>query len=57
MTRRKALLLAWMASMIFVGVFVHTETGSWRLGMAAGLALLVISLGVPLMRAYTEHSK
>lgn len=57
MTRRQTLLLVWEGSMIFVGLFVFFETESLYLAFAAPLSLLSISVGVPLMRAYTEHSK
>ncbi len=56
-TRRKVLLLIWALSIIAVGVLVAQASGNPQYGWAAGLSLLAISLGVPLMRALTEFSK
>jgi hypothetical protein len=57
MSRRKILLLVWALSIIITGVIICSVTGDARLGWAASLSLIAISLGVPLMRAFTEFSK
>lgn len=57
MSRRKILLIVWALSIITVGIIMCSVTGDSRLGWAASLSLLAISLGVPLMRAFTEFSK
>jgi len=56
-TRRQILLVVWAFSIIVVGFLVCSATGIPELGWAAGFSLLAISLGVPLMRAFTEFSK
>ncbi|MCE9517383.1 hypothetical protein K8Q96_00050 [Candidatus Nomurabacteria bacterium] len=56
-TRRQTLLVVWAVSIVITGVLVHQATASTELGWAASLALLAMSLGVPLMRAFTEFSK
>ncbi len=56
-TRRKILLLVWALSIIAVGLLVAQASGSAQYGLAAGLSLLAVSFGVPLMRALTEFSK
>jgi hypothetical protein len=57
MTRRKILLIVWALSIIITGFIICSVTGDYRLGWAASLSLLAISLGIPLMRAFTEFSK
>jgi len=57
MTRRKILLLVWALSIIATGFLITQASGDPRYGWAAGLSLIAISLGVPLMRALTEFSK
>ncbi len=54
---RKFLLIVWAMAVIGTGVLVAQATGTAEYGWAAGLSLLAISLGVPLMRALTEFSK
>jgi hypothetical protein len=56
-TRRKSLLLVWVVSILGSGHFIAQATGDMRLGFAASLGLIAVSLGVPLMRAFTEFSK
>jgi hypothetical protein len=56
-SRRKALLIVWALCIIITGIIICSVTSDSRLGWAAGLSLLAISLGVPLMRAFTEFSK
>ena len=56
-SRRKLLLIVWAVSIIAVGLLVCNVSGNIQLGWAASLSLLAISLGVPLMRAFTEFSK
>jgi len=57
LSRRKGLLIVWAISIVATGILVAQETGSVRYGIASSLSLLAISLGVPLMRAFTEFSK
>ncbi len=57
LTRRQGLLIVWGLSIIIAGVLIACATGVNKLGVAASLSLLAISLGVPLMRAFTEFSK
>jgi hypothetical protein len=56
-TRRQALLVVWALSIIITGFLVNEATASTELAWAASLSLLAISLGIPLMRAFTEFSK
>lgn len=56
-TRRKGLLIVWAVSIIFTGFLIGNASGVSHYGWAAGLSLLAISLGIPLMRAFTEFSK
>jgi hypothetical protein len=51
------LLVVWAVSIVSTGILICTEFDSSKLGWAASLSLLAISLGVPLMRAFTEFSK
>jgi hypothetical protein len=57
LTRRQILLLVWFFCVITSGILVGNFTHSWKLGLATSLVVLGISLGVPLMRAFTEFSK
>lgn len=57
LTRRQILLIVWIACAIGSGVLIGYETESTRLGFAASFFVLGVSLGVPLMRAFTEFSK
>lgn len=57
LTRRQTLLIVWALCIIAAGILVCKATGQSELGWAAGLGLIAISLGVPLMRAFTEFSK
>ncbi len=45
--------MVWFIAVIGTGVAANME--AW--GLSASLAVLGISVGVPLMRAFTEHSK
>lgn len=56
-SRRKTLLIVWAVAVISAGVLIKIVTGSYELGLAASASLVAISLGVPLMRAFTEFSK
>jgi hypothetical protein len=56
-TRRQIFLIIWFISVFVSGYFVADVTGSIKLGLAASFALIAVSLGVPLMRAFTEFSK
>ncbi len=56
-TRRKGLLIVWALSIIITGILVGNTSGITNYGFAASLSLLAVSLGVPLMRAFTEFSK
>jgi hypothetical protein len=56
-SRRKFLLLIWFVSVIGAGFAVCKTSGISEYGWATSLSLLAISLGVPLMRAFTEFSK
>ncbi len=56
-TRRQALLVVWAACIIAVGILACKATGMADYGWIASLSLLAISLGIPLMRAFTEFSK
>lgn len=56
-TRRKLLLAIWFVSIISVGLLITEASTVPYYGWAASLSLLAISLGVPLMRAFTEFSK
>jgi hypothetical protein len=56
-TRRKGLLVVWALSIVITGLLVGSATGVSQFGFAASFSLLAISLGVPLMRAFTEFSK
>jgi len=57
LTRRTILLIVWVLSIIIAGLLVANASGADEYGWAASLSLLAISLGVPLMRAFTEFSK
>jgi len=57
MSRRKILLVVWALSIIGSGILVCNASGNTSYGWAVGLGLLAVSLGVPLMRAFTEFSK
>ncbi len=57
LTRRQLLLIVWVFSVIGPGLLVGNATGDYKLGFATSLAVLGVSLGVPLMRAFTEFSK
>ncbi|MCE9628503.1 MAG: hypothetical protein K8Q91_00690 [Candidatus Vogelbacteria bacterium] len=57
LSRRKILLVVWFISVVATGVLVFNGSGIMAYGWAASLALIAISLGVPLMRAFTEFSK
>ncbi len=57
LTRRKVLVIVWAVSIVSVGMLVSRASGVGEYGIAASLSLLAISLGVPLMRAFTEFSK
>jgi hypothetical protein len=57
LTRRQGLLIVWGLSVIGAGILVGESSGSIKYGLAASLSLVAISLGVPLMRAFTEFSK
>jgi hypothetical protein len=57
LTRRQTLLIVWGVSIILVGILITKATENSQYGWAASFSLLAISLGVPLMRAFTEHSK
>lgn len=57
LTRRKTLLIVWGLSIIAAGCLLFRVTGFAEYGLALSLSLLAISLGVPLMRAFTEFSK
>ncbi len=54
---RKILLVVWLLSIVSVGFLVTYASYDIRYGIAASLSLVAISLGVPLMRAFTEFSK
>jgi|GEM_PF-2961358 len=56
-TRRKILLVVWFVSLVLAGILVNIASGNAEYGWATSLAILGISLGVPLMRAMTEFSK
>lgn len=56
-TRRQTLLVVWALSIIAASVCIARVTGEFRYGTALGFSLIAISLGVPLMRAFTEFSK
>ncbi len=56
-TRRRALFLVWFLAIFCNGYLIAVVTGDFRLGLAAAFGLLAVSLGVPLMRAFTEFSK
>lgn len=53
MTRRQFCTAIWVIAIIGTGISVSNG----MLGLAASLAVIGVSLGVPLMRAATEHSK
>ncbi|MEI8249427.1 MAG: hypothetical protein WCG07_02950 [Candidatus Taylorbacteria bacterium] len=57
LTRRQILLIVWFVSLVGAGVLIAMFTDSWMLGLATSLSVLGVSLGVPLMRAFTEFSK
>jgi len=56
-TRRQVLLVVWAVSIILAGILVGSASGVTEYGWAASLSLVAISLGIPLMRAFTEFSK
>lgn len=49
--------MVWAVAIIVTGWLIANESESLMYGVAASLSLLAISLGVPLMRAFTEFSK
>ncbi len=53
MTRRQKFLAVWFIAVIGTGVAANMAAWGW----CASFAVLGISIGVPLMRAFTEHSK
>ena len=57
MTRRQKFLVVWFLSVIGAGVSAYQASGVVAWGYCASFAVLGISVGVPLMRAFTEHSK
>ncbi len=57
LTRRKILLIVWVFCVLGSGLFIFKATDNGSLGIAASLSVLGVSLGVPLMRAFTEFSK
>ena len=57
LSRRKILLIIWAISIISAGVLVAKASGNCEYGWAVSFSVLGISLGVPLMRAFTEFSK
>ena len=57
LTRRQVLLVVWILSVLGSGLLVADAIGNWKFGVATSLAVLGTSLGVPLMRAFTEFSK
>lgn len=56
-TRRQYLLFIWVTSIVSSGLLVGVAVQSFYLGLATSFGLIAISLGVPLMRAFTEFSK
>ena len=56
-TRRQACLIVWLVSILGAGYLLANVSQSLGLGAALSLSLLAISMGVPLMRAFTEFSK
>jgi hypothetical protein len=56
-TRRKILLVIWALAIILASLATGAASGGALYGWAAGFALAAISLGVPLMRAFTEFSE
>ncbi len=57
LTRRQVLFIVWFLSLVGAGVLGGVFSGSWEIGLAISLSILSLSLGVPLMRAFTEFSK
>jgi hypothetical protein len=57
LTRRQILLIVWFLSLLIAGIIIGKYTNSFELGLATSLSILGVSLGVPLMRAFTEFSK
>lgn len=55
--RRKSLVIIWALSILLAGFLVADASGVSQYGFAVSLSLLAVSLGVPLMRAFTEFSK
>lgn len=47
----------WALSIVLAGILIGVTSGQTGYGWAAGFSLIAISLGVPLMRAFTEFSK
>ena len=56
-TRRQMLLVVWAVSIVSAGILVGSASGVTEYGWATSLSLVAISLGIPLMRAFTEFSK
>jgi hypothetical protein len=56
-SRRKILLIVWFVAMIGAGWLVGSASGIPEYGWAVSLSIIGVSLGVPLMRAFTEFSK
>lgn len=57
MSLRKLLLFVWFTCVFSSGALTSAVTGSIELGVAVSLAIVGVSIGVPLMRAFTEFSK
>lgn len=57
MTRRKKFLVVWFISVIGAGISAYYASGVPAWGICASFAVLGVSVGVPLMRAFTEHSE
>jgi hypothetical protein len=56
-TRRKLFLIFWAISIISAGILVSEGSGVSQYGWAVFFSLIALSIGVPLMRAFTEFSK
>ena len=57
MTLRQKLLIVWFICVGGSGVLLYSATGSIQAGISISLAIIGVSIGVPLMRAFTEFSK
>lgn len=57
LTRRQILLLVWIFCVVASGLLIGDATSNYQIGLATSLGVLGTSLGVPLMRAFTEFSK